>query len=54
LNALSATLEDGVTHADILKALSSQTEDIMSFTENEMALHSLLANIYRETAEDVS
>jgi ABC-2 type transport system ATP-binding protein len=51
---ISAALENGVTHSDIFRALSSYTEDIVSFTENEVALHTLLANIYRDTAKEAS
>lgn len=46
---LVCELRPEVRHADVLRILHNQTEDILSLAERETPLHAILANIYRET-----
>lgn len=46
---LICELKPNVRHADVLRILDSQIEQIVTLAERETPLHSILANIYRET-----
>lgn len=50
---LVCELKPDVTHADVLRILSAQTEDIVALQESDTPLHAILANVYQETGGDV-
>lgn len=51
---LVCELKPDVAHADVLRILEHQTEDIVALQESDTPLHSILANVYRETGEATS